>query len=215
MGLKRRDFINRSVIAAGASIVTSFSSFKAKDNMFTTDLRVANDVAPISNSERLSRIAKAQQLMTENKIEAIVVDAGTTMVYFTGVSWWPSERTMVAVIPSKGDIKYVCPAFEEDRFRELLKIGKDVYVWQEDESPYKLIAAALKDAGIRSGRIGMEERLRFFILDGVRKEAAHLEYISADPVTVQCRLIKSPAEIALMQRRAILQLPQSKLVLMC
>jgi Xaa-Pro dipeptidase len=75
-----------------------------------------------------------------------------------------------------------------------------VYAWQEDESPYKQIAVALKDAGILSGNVGIEERLRFFILDGVRKEASHLNYVSGDPVTVPCRIIKSTAELALMQK---------------
>src|SRR5262245_2570255 len=113
MGLKRRHFICRSLIAAGAGIVTGFSSFKKEDNIFV-DLRlITDDVAPISDSERMARIAKAQRLMTVNKIEAIILDAGTTMVYFTGIGWWPSERTMVAIIPVNGDIKYVCPAFEE------------------------------------------------------------------------------------------------------
>ena len=88
------------------------------------------------------------------------------------------------------------PGFEESRLRELIKIGNDVYAWQEDESPYKQIAVALKDAGILSGDIGIEERLRFFILDGIRKEAPHLNYISGDPVTIPCRMIKSTAEIS-------------------
>ena len=77
---------------------------------------------------------------------------------------------MVAIIPAKGEVKYVCPGFEEARLRELITIGKDVYAWQEDESPYKQIAIALKDAGILSGNIGIEERLRFFILDGFEKK---------------------------------------------
>ena len=136
----------------------------------------------------------------EQKIEALILDAATSMEYFTGISWWPSERTMVAIIPAKGDTRYVCPGFEESRLRELIKIGKDVYAWQEDESPYKQIAVALKDAGILSGTIGIEERLRFFILDGVRKEASHLNYVSGDPVTMPCRMIKSTAELALMQK---------------
>jgi Xaa-Pro dipeptidase len=107
---------------------------------------------------------------------------------------------MVAVIPAKGDVRYICPGFEEARLRELIKIGKDVYAWQEDESPYKQIANAIKDAGILSDRIGIEERLRFFILDGLRKEASHVSYVSGDPVTMPCRMIKSVAELALMQK---------------
>lgn len=131
---------------------------------------------------------------------ALVLDCGTSLEYFTGVSWWPSERTMVAIIPAKGTVKYVCPAFEESRFREQVTIGKDVYVWQEDESPYLLIVNVMKDAGIQTGTIGIEERLRYFILDGIQKEAPQLVFVSGDPVSVECRIIKSEAEIALMQK---------------
>jgi Xaa-Pro dipeptidase len=206
MNLKRRNFINLSAIAAGAGMITGFSSFSSTDKKTNIEKRLdrlkpmTSDVVPISIKEREERIKKAQGLMVENKIAALVIDAGTTLQYFTGVSWWPSERTMVAVIPAKGAISYVCPGFEVARFRELLQIGRQVYAWQEDESPYEQIALALKDAGIDSGNIGMEERLRFFILDGIRKVAPHLNYVSGDPATVPCRLIKSPAEIALMQK---------------
>lgn len=159
-----------------------------------------NDIIPISVNERKERIAKAQRLLLQNKMQAIVLESGTALEYFTGISWWPSERTMVAVIPANGEIKYVCPAFEEPRFRELITIGNKVYIWQEDESPYRKVAQAFSDSGISTGKIGIEEELRFFIFDGIRKETPRLEYVSADPVTIPCRMIKSAAELALMQR---------------
>ena len=204
MTIKRRDFINLSAIAATgmAAIGSRASNAETKGKRSATDdlQSMTGDVAPITVKEREARIKKAQRLLTEQKIEALILDAGTSLEYFTGISWWPSERAMVAIIPARGDTRYVCPGFEESRFRELIKIGKDVYAWQEDESPYKQIAVALKDAGIQSGNIGIEERLRFFILDGVRKEASHLNYVSGDPVTMPCRMIKSTAELALMQK---------------
>jgi Xaa-Pro dipeptidase len=107
---------------------------------------------------------------------------------------------MVALLPAKGEVKYVCPAFEAERLRELITIGNEVRVWEEHESPYKVMAGILKDFGIRTGTVGVEERVRFFIFDGLRKEAPQLNYVSADPVTAACRMIKSPAELALMQK---------------
>jgi Xaa-Pro dipeptidase len=160
---------------------------------------MTSDVMPISVSEREARIAKAQRLLSEQKMQALVLDCGTSLEYFTGISWWPSERTMVAIIPAKGDVKYVCPAFEEDRLREQISIGKDVFTWEEDESPYRLIATVFKDGGIGSGSVAMEEKVRFFIMDGIRKEAPHLNIVSGDPVTIPCRIIKSAAELQLMQ----------------
>jgi len=160
---------------------------------------MTQNVVPIGVAERESRIEKAQRLMVEAKIEALVLDAGTSMEYFTGITWYPSERPMIAIVPAKGGVQYICPAFEESRLRELVKIGNDFYPWQEDESPYQQIASAFKDRGIRSGNVGIEERLRFFIFDGMRKEASYINYTSGDAISVECRIIKSPAELALMQ----------------
>jgi len=207
MSIKRRDFINLSAMAAATTVAAglgSCSNGQAKEKGSPVDelKSMTGDVVPINLQEREARVEKAQRLLRENKIEALILDCGTSLQYFTGISWWPSERTMVAIIPAKGDIKYVCPGFEENRLRELIKIGKDVYAWQEDESPYKQMATALKDAGIQSGNVGIEERLRFFILDGVRKDALHLNYVSGDPITIPCRMIKSSAELSLMEKAA-------------
>jgi Xaa-Pro dipeptidase len=161
---------------------------------------MTDGVVPISDDERRARIEKARSLMEANGMSAIFLEPGSSLYYYTGVRWGTSERTFGAVIPARGELAWVCPAFEEARARELIKFGNDVRVWQEDESPYQRIAQILTDRGVTSGRVGMEERVRFFIADGVRKAAPSLEYVSADPVTAGCRMIKSPAEIALMQR---------------
>lgn len=156
-------------------------------------------ISPITVEERRGRIEKARALMAENDIAAIYLEAGSSLFYFTGVRWGRNERMMAAVIPAKGEIAYVCPAFEEARLREMIIFGDDVRVWEEEESPYKLVTGIFKDRGVTSGRIGIEESMRFFLFDGTRKEAPYLEFVSADPVTIPCRAIKSPAEIALMQ----------------
>lgn len=203
MPLKRKDFIKLGTMAATTGVVAGFSSCAGQEAQKENKSGLSSlsaDTEPISVAERESRVAKAQQLLAANNMSALVLDCGTSLEYFTGVSWWPSERTMVAIIPVKGTVKYVCPGFEEARLREMITIGKDVYVWQEDESPYRLIVSVFREAGIQTGTIAMEERLRYFVLDGIQKEAPHLRYVSGDPVTVPCRIIKSPVEIALMQK---------------
>ena len=161
---------------------------------------MTDGIVPITDAERMGRLEKARRLMAENNIGAICLEGGSSLFYFTGVRWGLSERPFVAVIPAKGELAWVCPTFEEARARELIRFGKDVRTWQEDDSPYRLIAQILKDRGVATGRVGVEERLRFFVFNGVRKEAPALDYVSADPITAGCRMIKSPAEIALMQR---------------
>jgi Xaa-Pro aminopeptidase len=157
-------------------------------------------IVPIGGDERRARIAKAQRLMAEQHLDAIYLEGGSSLFYFTGVRWGLSERPFVAVIPARGDLAWVCPAFEEARAHELITFGTDVRTWQEDESPYRLVAQILKDRGAATGRVGVEERLRFFVFNGVKQEAPAIDYVSADPITAGCRMIKSPAEIALMQR---------------
>src|SRR5213078_944561 len=162
--------------------------------------RMTADVVPISDDERKARIAKAQRLMGEQKIDAICLEPGSSMFYFTGMRWGASERMFALVIPQRGELAWVCPKFEEERARELIKFGNDVRTWEEDASPYRRVAQIIRDRGIRTGRIGIEERVRFFLFDGIRQEAPKLEFVSATPVTAGCRMYKSPAEIALMQK---------------
>jgi Xaa-Pro dipeptidase len=161
---------------------------------------LAGKVAPISDDERRARIEKAQRLMAENRLDAIYLESGSSMFYYTGVRWGQSERMFALVIPARGELAWVVPKFEEMRARELIRFGTDIRTWEEDESPYRRVAQIFKERGTRAGRVGIEERVRFFLFDGIRKEAPQLEYVSADPVTVGCRVIKSPAEIALLQR---------------
>lgn len=213
MSVNRRDFIRASAIGAGGATLLSvpmaigISSCNPPAETQTAtkipmdDLKsMTTDVMPITVEERLARIEKAQRLMAENKIDAIYLDGGTSMDYFTGIRWGNSERMMAAIIPAKGEVKYVSPHFEEARVRELMTIGADVRVWEEHESPYKVVAQIFSDFGIRRGKIGIEERVRFFLFDGIRKEASTMEYMSADLVTIPCRMFKSKAELALMQK---------------
>lgn len=204
MIIKRRNFISLTTLAAAGTVI-NFNSCSSNQQKEIADVShplkpMIDDIVPISLTEREARIAKAQRLLEQQKMNALVIECGTSLEYFTGISWWPSERTMAAIIPAKGEAKYICPAFEEARLREQITIGKDVFVWQEDESPYRLIAKVFKDAGIASGTIAIEEAVRFFIMDGIRKEAPHLSYVSGDPVTIPCRIIKSAAELKLMQK---------------
>lgn len=206
MKLKRTDFLKLSALSASA-FIPGISSYAGNQKKLLQEPALelkplTGDVKPITTEERKERVAKAQRLMNEQKIAALVIDSGTSLKYFTGISWWPSERPMVAIIPVNGEVSYVCPGFEEARLRELITIGKNVYVWQEDESPYAQMIKAFKDAGYQSGNIAIEERLRFFIVDGMRKEGGAYNYVSGTPITMPCRLIKSTAELALMQKAA-------------
>ena len=136
----------------------------------------------VSESTYRLRIAKVQEAMKEFGLGAVVLEPGPAMLYLTGVRWGRSERTFAVVLPEKGEPVYVLPGFEEMRARELIHVGDDIRIWQEDESPYQRIAQALKDRGVTSGRVGIDESARFFVFDGIRKLAPKLDYVSAKAV---------------------------------
>ena len=190
-----------STLAATAAPLLVAAPQQRGTSEFLRNLKpMTSGVAPISDQERESRIEKARRLMVENKIGAIVFEPGTSMMYFTGTRWGRSERTFALVIPARGELAFVVPGFEEGRAREVVRFTKDIRIWQEDESPYDRIVEVLRDRGIRAGRIGFEETVRFFVFDGIRKSEPSYECVSADVVTAGCRMIKSPAELALLKR---------------
>jgi Xaa-Pro dipeptidase len=157
---------------------------------------------PIGRDERMQRLAKARALMQQHGIGAIIVEPGASLDYYTGVQWWRSERLTAAVIPARGDPIVVTPFFEKPSVEESLKVPAEVRVWQEDEEPLKLVADFLKERGVAGAPIGFEETNRYFILDRLKQQLPTAQVVSANPVVRAQRMIKSPAELALMQAAA-------------
>jgi Xaa-Pro dipeptidase len=165
------------------------------------------EAKPITIEERAQRQEKARRLMRENNLSAILLPQGTSLTYFSGIRWEGGERLFAMVLPAKGRAFYVAPAFEEGRAREQIARSPegtepDVRVWQEDESPYTLVAQGLSDRGLSSGVIGIEETAKFVFSDKLKRAAASATFASATPVTAGCRMIKSRQEIELMRLAA-------------
>ncbi len=157
-------------------------------------------VKPITNEEFQGRIAQAQKLMSESKpkVDALYVTPGSTQYYFAGLRWGGGERLMALTILRQGEAFLVCPAFEEGRLRELVRWPMEIRAWQEDESPYTLVAKTLAERGVRTGKIAVNETTPYFFFDGLRKAAPGLQFASGDPITIGCRGRKSAHELELM-----------------
>jgi len=154
---------------------------------------------PISQAERLSRIAKARQLMQQNGIGAVIVESGSSLDYLTGVQWHRSERLTAAVIPAQGDPIIITPFFERPSVAETLAIPAEIRTWDEDQEPLKFVADFLRERGVAGEPVGFEETDRYFIVDRLGQQLPGLKAVTANPVVRALRLIKSPAELALMQ----------------
>ena len=194
--------MRRRAFLTAAAALTAGAAFAATRDPKTAPTGLAaltRAAKPISREERLARIGKLQQLMGEQGVGAMIVESGSSLEYFTGVQWRRSERPTAAVIPTKGGVVIVTPAFEQPSVRETLAVGGDVRPWDEHESPFARIAGALGDRGVTSGAIAFESTTRLFIVDGVREAAPALKVVSGDALVKAVRLIKSPAELALMQ----------------
>lgn len=215
--ISRRRFLEVSGMTAGLAVAsrslvnTAAAQDKDTDASLPPSLAKLksrkSEATAITREERHERQERARQLMSENALDAMVLMEGTSLRYFTGIRWWGGERTFALVLPAKGAAFYVCPAFEEGRAREQIANAPDgeqpdVRVWQEDESPYQRIAQGLKDRGIATGKLGLEETMRFVFVDGISKAASQTTIASATPVTAGGRMIKTPHEIALMRLAA-------------
>ncbi len=166
-----------------------------------------NQARPIATDERRARIEQARRLMTEQQIDALMLMGSTSLAYFTGIRWGGGERLFALILPASGEPFFVCPAFERDRAGEQIGMSplagsNDIRTWQEDESPYALVAAGLRDRGLSSGRLGMEETIHYVFSDGVAKAAPALNITSGTPVTAGCRMHKSDHEVELMRLAA-------------
>ncbi|MEO5613277.1 MAG: Xaa-Pro peptidase family protein [Sphingomicrobium sp.] len=157
---------------------------------------------PIGPAERMRRLAKARALMKQNSIGSLLIESGPSLDYFTGVQWSRSERLTAAVIPAEGDPIIITPFFERPSVAESLGVPAEIRVWQEDEEPLKLVANFLRERGIAKRPVGFEETNRFFILDRLLKQLGKVNVVNANPVVRGCRMLKSPAELALMQSAA-------------
>ena len=157
---------------------------------------------PIGRPERMARLAKARDLMKRHSIGSLVIESGASLDYYTGVQWSRSERLTAAIIPVAGEPIIVTPFFEKPSVEESLGIPAEVRVWQEDEEPLKLVADFLRERGVAGEPVGFEETNRYFILDRLSQQLPAAKIVSANSVVRAGRMIKSPAEIALMQAAA-------------
>jgi Xaa-Pro dipeptidase len=205
----RRRFLQTGSIAAGAGLAlpTLAHSVECEKDLppAISALQTRHaEAESITVEERSQRQEKARRLMRENNLSAILLPQGTSLTYFSGIRWEGGERLFAMLLPAKGQSFYVSPAFEEGRAREQIARSPeekepDVRVWQEDESPYMLVAQGLSDRGLASSVIGIEETAKSVFSDNLKRAAASATFTSATPVTAGCRMFKSRQEIDLMR----------------
>jgi Xaa-Pro dipeptidase len=203
--MNRRSFIRAGGLIGVASAISPSLSADALskhsvDGNIPKEIihSIRSRIKPITAEERALRIENARRLMEENKIDAILMEGGTSLEYFSKARWGRSERLFCMILPLKGDIFYIAPKFEESRAKEQTG-NAQVYCWEENESPYMLIQKVLKEKNLLNSTLGIEETVRYFVTENIQKNIPSLKIKSATPVTAGCRAAKSAHEIELMQ----------------
>ena len=198
--MNKRSLIKYTAAITAGSILSDSLVFAKKKEKDPIDFKSMTETAqPITPNERKQRLRKAQELMQAQGIEALVLEAGSALIYFTGVKWRRSERFTGAVIPKEGDMAFITPYFEEPSIRESMAFEAEVRTWHEHENPFEVIAGILNDRKINHGKLAIEETVRHFIVDGIQHGTSNFKTVSGNLITRGCRMYKSAAEIQLMQ----------------
>ena len=192
-------FTRRNVLAAAAVLPLASGVLRAAEPDLAALRDLTGNTRPIDPAERARRLSRVQALMKANGVGAVLIEPGASMIYFTGVRWHLSERLTCAILPVEGEPCIVTPFFEEPSVRLSLSVPAEVRTWNEDEDPLRVVAGFLRDRRLDRRPVGVEANVRFFATDRLRAVLPDARLVSADRLVRACRMVKSPAEIALMQ----------------
>lgn len=162
-------------------------------------VNLAASARPISKAERQERIERLQVQLARAGLGAILIEAGSSLDYFTAIQWWRSERITAVLVPVAGEPMVVTPYFEAPSIAEMLAIPAQIRTWNEHDNPMALVAAWLKERKLAGRPIAIEETTREFIRDGLQKALPRARIVSGAAPVRAVRMRKSAAEIALMQ----------------
>lgn len=151
----------------------------------------------ISQSEYEARVNHARSLMRQQGMDAMLISAGTSLRYFSGIPWGGSERLVAMLITASGTPIVIAPTFEEGSLDAVLTIDADKRLWEEHEDPHAEVLRACRECGVRC--LGLDPEAPYRIHAALSGHAAALPLSSAQPVIDGCRMAKSPQELALMQ----------------
>lgn len=197
--MNRRHFLSSGLAAATAlSTPTLLLGQDTADGTAEKVKAIRDRIKPITKDELFLRQEKAHELMRSLGMDALIFEGGTTLKYFTGVSWGRSERLFCMVLPRDGEPEYVAPKFEESRAREQVGDSR-LLTWEEHENPYDRVKQILSDHRVMTGILGVEETTRFLVTENIYRHVGSMTLVSGTPVTAGCRSVKSDHEIELMQ----------------
>lgn len=154
----------------------------------------ADKPSPITNKEFQGRLNKACAALKEKGLDALYINAGTNLYYFTNTQWNPSERLVGAILFADGSLHYVVPEFEIGTFNDFIGLDGEIIPWLEHESPVQKIAEVVEEGT----RLAVDDSTTFNFVSRFQKHKK-FEISSAEELIRDIRMLKSEAEIAHIQ----------------
>jgi len=165
-------------------------------NRIVDDSLIKN-LPDITDADFIDRQNRARKWMEKFSLDAVLVEGGINMRYFTDTNWWMSERLFAFVLSVNKDPIWICPAFELKRAKEVIRFGTDIRTWEEHEKPGVLLNGIMRDLGVASGTLGIGPNVRNTIAENIRS-VAKFNVVNGSPITEFTRAIKTDKELKFM-----------------
>lgn len=169
----------------------------------------ASPAPGIGADEYDQRIERARALLHTLDMDAVLITAGTSLRYFSGLSWGASERLVAMLLTRRGAPIMICPAFEVGSLSHELRIQPEMRLWEEHENPQQLVAAALRERG--AGNLALDPAAAFVVAERLRAVLGGKPLLDASALIDGCRMCKSAAELALMKQATAMTLQVHRL----
>lgn len=150
--------------------------------------------SPINKEEYQNRLDKACQRLNSKGLDALYINAGTNLYYFTNTKWNPSERMVGALLFADGQLKYIVPEFEIGTFNDYKGIEGELIAWAEHESPVQKISEHVAEGT----RLAVDDATAFTLVSCFL-EHKKFQISSAEELIRDIRMLKSDTEIAQIQ----------------
>ncbi|AWB50527.1 X-Pro dipeptidase (plasmid) [Gemmobacter aquarius] len=147
---------------------------------------------PVTVTEHAQRVQKLAGVMRDQGVDALWLDASSSLTYYTGLSLRLSERIHGALVHRDGSLTYITPEFERPKLESMIRLAGRVAVWEEDETPFALFA------DLARGRLALDPDTPYRFVAQISAQPG-LTVMDAGAMTGAQRRIKSASEIAIIQ----------------
>ncbi|KAB2847544.1 MAG: M24 family metallopeptidase [Hyphomicrobiaceae bacterium] len=168
---------------------------------------------PFTADEYRSRVAKVRAAMAKRGLDALIVSDIANQAWLTGVEGWSFYMPQVVVVPANGEEPmWIGRQMDVPGARmtgwmqpERSQPFPETLVHRRDVHPCQHIAKVILEHGYGKGRIGYESDAYYLSprgFEALKTGLSEATLVDADTLVNWERLVKSPAEIALMREAA-------------